>query len=122
MHRYCLHNFTCEDGTRGFLGVVSQPGIFSFLELGYIYDRNGIKHPVQVSQQWIVSCTNWPNNKQEVDFKIWNFGENGVDPSDYGFRFKAGDIWYNIQVNVITRGEAMFGEEWEARVIERFCK
>ena len=26
MHRYCLHNFTCQDGTRGFLGVVSQPG------------------------------------------------------------------------------------------------
>ena len=49
MHRYCLHNFTCEDGTRGFLGVVSQPGIFSFLELGYIYDRNGMKHPVQVN-------------------------------------------------------------------------
>ena len=48
MHRYCLHNFTCEDGTRGFLGVVSQPGIFSFLELGYIYDRSGQKHPVQV--------------------------------------------------------------------------
>jgi len=105
MHRYCLHNFTCEDGTRGFLGVVSQPGIFSFLELGYIYDRNGQKHAVQ-----------------EVDFKIWNFGENGTDPDDYGFRFKAGDIWYDIQVDVLTRGQAMFGHEWEARVIERFCR
>ena len=66
---------------RGFLGVVSQPGIFSFLELGYIYDRKGKKHPVQ-----------------EVDFPIWNFGEGGVDPDDYGFRFKAGDEWYDIQV------------------------
>ena len=40
--------FTCEDGTRGFLGVVSQPGIMSFLELGYIYDRKGNKHAIQV--------------------------------------------------------------------------
>ena len=49
MHRYCLHNFTCQDGTRGFLGIVSQPGTFSFLELGYIYDKKGKKCPVQVS-------------------------------------------------------------------------
>ena len=48
MHRYCLHNFTCQDGTRGFLGVVSQPGTFSYLELGYIYDKKGQKQPVQV--------------------------------------------------------------------------
>ena len=68
---------------RGFLGVVSQPGIFSFLELGYIYDRKGKKHPVQ-----------------KVDFPIWNFGEGGVDPDDYGFRFKAGDLWYDIQVSL----------------------
>ena len=61
-------------------------------------------------------------NFQEVDFKIWNFGENGTDPDDYGFRFKAGDIWYDIQVDVLTRGQAMFGHEWEARVIERFCR
>jgi len=105
MHRYCLHNFTCEDGVRGFLGIVSQPGIFSFLELGYIYDRHGKKHPVQ-----------------RVDFPIWNFGEGGVDPDDYGFRFKAGDEWYDIQVDVLRRGEVMFGEDWEARVIERMCR
>ena len=72
MHRYCLHNFTCEDGTRGFLGVVSQPGTFSFLELGYIYDKKGQKHPVQ-----------------EVDFPIWNFGEGGQDCSDYGFKYSS---------------------------------
>ena len=51
MHRYCLHNFTCEDGSRGFLGVVSQPGIMSFLELGYIYDQKGRKHAIQVGSK-----------------------------------------------------------------------
>ena len=30
--------------------------------------------------------------------------------------------WYEIQVEVMDRGEVMFGHEWEARVIERFCK
>ena len=59
MHRYCLHNFTTTSGLRGFLGIVSQPGTFSFLQLGYIYTA-GRKLPVQ-----------------EVDFDIWNFGEGG---------------------------------------------
>ena len=45
-----------------------------------------------------------------------------MDPDDYGFRFKAGDTWYEIQVEVMDRGEVMFGHQWEARVIERFCK
>merc|ERR1712142_451294 len=104
MHRYCLHNFTCKNGIRGFLGIVSQPGTFSYLELGYIYNRHGEKQSVQ-----------------EVDFPIWNFGENGSDPEDYGFRFKAGNIWYSVAVDVQRKGEVMFGHEWEARVVERFC-
>ena len=33
-----------------------------------------------------------------MNFPIWNFGEGGVDPDDYGFKFKAGDEWYHIQV------------------------
>jgi len=105
MHRYCLHNFTCRNGIRGFLGIVSQPGIFSFLELGYIYNRQGKKQPIQ-----------------EVDFPIWDFGENGSDSDDYGFKFKAGDKWYHVHVDVQRKGEAMFGLEWEARVVERFCR
>lgn len=105
MHRYCLHNFTCKNGLRGFLGIVSQPGTFSQLELGYIYNKKGEKLPVQ-----------------EVDFPIWNFGENGTDSEDYGFKFKAGNKWYEMLVKVQRKGEVMFGFDWEARVIERFCK
>ena len=57
-----------------------------------------------------------------MDFPIWNFGENGSDSEDYGFRFKAGNKWYSVDVDVQRKGEAMFGHEWEARVIERFCR
>ena len=59
---------------------------------------------------------------QEVDFPIWNFGENGTDSEDYGFKFKAGNKWYEMLVKVQRKGEVMFGFDWEARVIERFCK
>lgn len=34
-------------GLRGFLGVVSQPGTLSLIEMGWVYDR-GQKRAVQV--------------------------------------------------------------------------
>jgi len=89
-----------------FLGIVSQPGTLSFLELGWILKSNQ-PLPVQI-----------------VDFKIWNFGEGGQDTEDYGFRFKAGDEWYDIKVELQHRekGRAYFGEDWEARIVERFVR
>jgi len=35
---------------------------------------------------------------QEVDLPLWQHGENGADPKDFGFRFKAGGKWYEVQV------------------------
>lgn len=105
MHRYCLHNFTTSSGLRGFVGVVSQPVTFSLLELGYIYTPAGTAIPVE-----------------EVDLPMWALGEGGADPSDYGFRFRAGGEWYEVAVLVQGRAQVMFGWEWEARVIERFCR
>ena len=106
LHRYCFHQFTTLSGLRGFLGVVSQPGTLSMIEMGWVYNR-GEKFPVE-----------------EVTLEPWNLGENGKDASDYGFRFKAGGEWFDVQVTLTTqaRGEAMFGSNWEARVIERFCR
>ena len=57
-----------------------------------------------------------------MDFPIWNFGENGRDPDDYGFRFRAGGESYQLQVKVVRRSEIFFGSDWEARVIERLCR
>ncbi len=37
-------------------------------------------------------------NLLTVCAKIWNYGEGGADPGDYGFRFRAGGTWYTVQV------------------------
>ena len=66
---------------RGFIGVVCQPSTFSSLELGYVYTPQGQCLPVQ-----------------EVDLPLWRHGEGGNHPTDFGFKFKAGDIWHDIQV------------------------
>ena len=67
---------------RGFLGVVSQPGTLSLIEMGWIYNK-GRKMPVEVCQ-----------------LQPWNLGEGGQDPADYGFRFKAGGEWFNVEVRL----------------------
>ena len=67
---------------RGFIGVVSQPSTFSSLELGYVCTEEGRCLPVQ-----------------EVDLPLWKHGEGGKDPKDFGFRFKADDVWHHIQVS-----------------------
>ena len=76
-------NGTHFSGLRGFLGVVSQPGTLSLIEMGWIYNK-GRKMAVE-----------------ECDIQPWNLGEAGKDPSDYGFRFKAGGEWFNVQVRFV---------------------
>ena len=66
---------------RGFIGVVCQPSTFSSLELGYVCTPEGQCFPVQ-----------------EVDLPLWQHGEDGQDPKDFAFRFKADDQWHHIQV------------------------
>jgi len=105
MHRYGVQNFTTKNGLRGFIGVVSQPSTFSTLELGYIYKPSGEAVAVQ-----------------EVDLPLWQHGEGGDAPLDYGFRFKAGDEWFEVQVKVLDFAEVFMGWEWEARILERFCE
>ena len=106
LHRYCFHQFTTVSGLRGFLGVVSQPGTLSLIEMGWVYNR-GERFPVQ-----------------EVTLEPWNLGEGGKDVGDFGFRFKAGGEWFNVQVSLAVdeKGEAFFGSDWDGRVIERFCR
>jgi len=105
MHRYGIQNFTTKTGFRGFIGVVSQPSIFSSLELGYVCTQDGRCLPVQ-----------------EVDLPLWKHGEGGKDPKDFGFRFKADNVWHNIQVKVLDTVEVFIGWQWEARILERFCE
>ena len=38
---------------------------------------------------------------QEVDLRLWNFGEKtGVHPKDFGFRFRAGGEWHDVQARI----------------------
>ncbi len=60
---------------------MSQPSTFSSLELGYVYTPQGQCLPVE-----------------EVDLPLWQHGESGADPKDFGFRFKAGGEWHEVQV------------------------
>ena len=113
---------------RGFLGVVSQPGTLSHIEMGWVWlpgagGEHGRKEAVQ-----------------ECLLEPWHLGEGGTDPGDYGFRFRAGGRWFSvqvvlvlvwvqrhstppsIQVEVQDRGRAYFGEDWESRIVERFCR
>lgn len=106
LHRYIFHMFSLEDGRRFDIGVVCQPVTCSQLELGYMYDHDGSLHGLE-----------W------VDLPLYNHGENGQPPLDYGLRVKAknGKVYY-IQVKVLETQELHIGWEWEARIVERRCK
>ena len=65
------------------MGIVCQPSTFSSLELGYAYTPQGQCLPVE-----------------EVDLPLWQHGEAGADPKDFGFRFKAGGEWHEVQVGL----------------------
>ncbi|VVC95814.1 unnamed protein product [Leptidea sinapis] len=57
-----------------------------------------------------------------VDLKLYQHGEGGTAPRDYGFRFKAGDTEYTVQVLVEYESVHYVSEEWEAKMTERFCR
>lgn len=71
-----------------------------------MYDFNGFLHAVS----WL-------------DMPLYNLGEQGDPPTDYGFRFKAtnGKTYY-VQVKVLETIQLNIGWEWEARIVERRCK
>ncbi|CAG0913305.1 unnamed protein product [Notodromas monacha] len=65
---------------------------------------------------------------EKLDFPIWQHGEGGNAPQDYGFTITAGKSGklYDVQINTIEddlfETELRFGWEWESRVIERYSK
>jgi len=78
-------------------------------------------------------------NFAQVDLPLWAHGEGGEQPTDFAFRFKANNDWFHVQVrlhkklykekrphfpqvNVLDFVELRMGWEWEARIVERFCR
>ncbi|XP_046683309.1 uncharacterized protein LOC124369363 isoform X3 [Homalodisca vitripennis] len=104
-HRYALHIFTLADGTRGNVGVICIPNMFSRLEIGYVYEKEGSLEPLT-----------------DLDFELYQHGENGIPPSDYGFTFKTGQKCYEVKVQVEETTDLYLGLDWEARITESLSR
>ncbi|KAH9636746.1 hypothetical protein HF086_005069 [Spodoptera exigua] len=105
MHRYAFHHIFLENGSNISVGVVCQPSTASILELGQIALPNGEVLPIK-----------W------VDLKLYQHGESGTAPRDYAFTFAAGDEEYTVQVLVEYESIHYVSSDWDARMVERFCK
>ncbi|XP_059058043.1 uncharacterized protein LOC131851551 isoform X2 [Achroia grisella] len=105
MHRYAFHHIFLKNGVSISVGVICQPSTASVFEAGEVALPNGKVLPIK-----------W------VDLRLHNHGENGQAPRDYAFRFGAGDELYTVQVQVEYESIHYVSDEWEARMVERFCK
>ncbi|XP_050665867.1 uncharacterized protein LOC126966031 [Leptidea sinapis] len=105
MHRYAFHHIFLQNGVSASVGVICQPCTATNLEAGVVALPSGEVYPVE-----------W------VDLKLYQHGEGGTAPRDYGFRFKAGDTEYTVQVLVEYESVHYVSEEWEAKMTERFCR
>ncbi|XP_055709014.1 uncharacterized protein LOC129805257 [Phlebotomus papatasi] len=101
-HRYVMHFFTLEDGTRITIGVISIPVNFSSIVVGFVTDSEGKKnHPVT-----------------DCNFKLYQHGENGNPPQNYAFTFTTELKTYLVEVNCYAIQEFFIGLERESRVVE----
>ncbi|XP_068618419.1 uncharacterized protein [Battus philenor] len=105
MHRYAFHHIFLENGTSISVGVICQPLTATTMEAGVVGLPNGDVLPIK-----------W------VDLKLYQHGEGGAAPRDYAFRFQAGDKIYTTQVLVEYESVHYVSSDWEARMMERFCK
>ncbi|CAH0398899.1 unnamed protein product [Chilo suppressalis] len=105
MHRYAFHHIFLQNGINISVGVICQPSTATTFEAGTIALPNGQVLPIK-----------W------VDLQLYQHGEGGSPPKDYAFRFQAGKQVYTVQVSVEYESVHYVSEEWEARMVERFCK
>uniref|UniRef100_A0A2A4JMP5 Uncharacterized protein n=1 Tax=Heliothis virescens TaxID=7102 RepID=A0A2A4JMP5_HELVI len=105
MHRYAFHHIFLENGISISVGVICQPTTASVFEVGTIAFPNGDVLPIK-----------W------VDLKLYQHGENGQAPRDYAFKFQAADEEYTVQVLVEYESVHYVSSDWDARMVERFCK
>ncbi|XP_059617686.1 uncharacterized protein LOC132262432 [Phlebotomus argentipes] len=101
-HRYVMHFFTLEDGTRISVGVISIPVTFSSITVGFVTDATSKKnHPIT-----------------DCNFKLYQHGENGNPPKNYAFSFTTEEKSYLVEVKAFITQEFFIGLERESRVIE----
>lgn len=56
------------------------------------------------------------------DFELYQHGENGTAPKECAFQIEADQQRYTIQVQVVDQDEHNVGNNWEARMVERFIE
>ncbi|GAB0086204.1 hypothetical protein DMENIID0001_002090 [Sergentomyia squamirostris] len=100
-HRYVMHFFTLEDGTRITIGVISIPVNFSSIFVGFVTEKDGKNYPVK-----------------ECNFKLYQHGEHGNPPKNYAFSFETELKTYIVNVRVYMTQEFFIGLERESKVIE----
>ncbi|XP_047993503.1 uncharacterized protein LOC125231937 [Leguminivora glycinivorella] len=105
MRRYAFHHIFLADGSSASVGVVCQPSTATHFELGVVRLADG-----RVAAA------------RGVGLQLWQHGEAGTPPRDYGFSFRAGDQDYYVQVQVEHEATHYVSAEWEARMQERFCR
>ncbi|XP_041987767.1 uncharacterized protein LOC121739387 [Aricia agestis] len=105
MHRYIFHHIFLQNGVNISVGLICQPSTASRMEAGVVKLPSGEMVPVE----WL-------------EMELYQLGEGGTPPKDYAFRMKAGDEVYTVQVLVEYESIHYVSDEWEARMVERFCK
>ncbi|XP_038113152.1 uncharacterized protein LOC6051478 [Culex quinquefasciatus] len=105
-HRYVMHFVHLENGDCITVGVICMPVTFSSLEVGFV----SISH-----EKCNYAVTN-------VEFDLYQFGENGKPPVDYAFNFYTGNKRYSVKVIAVACPEFYIGEESECRIVEQHCR
>ncbi|XP_005108219.1 uncharacterized protein LOC101853644 [Aplysia californica] len=103
-HRYALNYAHLEDGSALCVGAICMPMSLSRLVVGYFFHPDGSMDAVS-----------------ETDFEFYNWGEDGQPPEKLSLKFTAGGQKYDLTCEVIQCPIFYMGEDWDARIFERFC-
>lgn len=56
------------------------------------------------------------------NFELYQNGENGSPPRDHAFQFEANNTVYTVQLKYECEFEHFVGDNWDARIIDRFVE
>ncbi|XP_076444744.1 uncharacterized protein LOC143282822 [Babylonia areolata] len=105
LHRYALQYLCLEDGSAMCVGAISMPSTISRLTVGYVFHPDGSMDAV--------SCS---------EFELFEHGEDGRPPPLMAFNFSAGGKVYELECKVLDCPIFYMGENWDAKIYERFCQ
>ncbi|XP_050304866.1 uncharacterized protein LOC126742280 isoform X2 [Anthonomus grandis grandis] len=103
--RYALHWITTENGDHFSLLSLCQSVAFSRLQLGFMWKASERKlYPIRNSS-----------------LELYQYGELGTPPKDYGLTFTAGSNMYDMKVTVLDSPFFYISKAWESKIFECHC-